>query len=370
MTDTYTNRCNGLEAANLSVSEFLGETHNPKTFLNKNIYRRNGFGKMQGELKIISGTANKSLAEEVAKHLKVKLTPTDTHKFSDGEIYVRILESVRGSDIYVIQPTSPDANLNLMELLITIDALKRSSPERITAVIPYYGYSRQDRKAKAREPISAKLVAKMIEAAGTDRVMTFELHVDQVQGFFDIPSDNLDLRPIFAEYLLNKKFKDAVIVASDVGGAKRARSIAEVIHAPIAIIDKRRDELGMVKAEHVIGDVKGKTTILVDDIIDTAGTITEAAAILKNEGAKETYVLATHPVLSGHAIERLQNSDIKEVIVTNTIELPKEKIINKIKIISIAPLLSETIRRQHEGTSMGAVYDNLYEKIRKKEGIK
>ena len=322
---------------------------------------------MQGELKIISGTANRSLAEEIAKHLKVKLTPADIHKFSDGEIYVRILESVRGSDVYIIQPTSPDVNLNLMELLITIDALKRSSPERITAVIPYYGYSRQDRKAKAREPITAKLVAKMIESSGADRVMTFELHVDQVQGFFDIPSDNLDLRPVFIEYILNKKFEDIVIVASDVGGAKRARAIAEVIHAPIAIIDKRRDDEGIVKAEQVIGDVKGKITILVDDIIDTAGTITEAAAILNKEGAKEVYVLATHPVLSGPAIERLQNSNIKEIIVTNTIELPKEKKISKIKIISIAPLLSETIRRQHEGTSMGAVYDNLYDKLRKRK---
>ncbi|MEK6949746.1 MAG: ribose-phosphate pyrophosphokinase, partial [Nanoarchaeota archaeon] len=308
---------------------------------------------MQGDLKVISGTANMPLAEEIARHLKVKLTPVDIHKFSDGEIYARILESVRGSDVYVVQPTSPDANLNLMELLIIIDALKRSSPQRITAVIPYYGYSRQDRKAKSREPITAKLVAKMIEAAGADRVMTFELHVDQVQGFFDIPSDNLDLRPLYAEWLINKKFKDLVIVASDVGGAKRARSIAEVVHAPIAIIDKRRDEEGIVKAEHVIGEVKNKTAVLVDDIIDTAGTITEAADILKKEGAKEIYVLATHPVLSGPAIERLQSSEIREIIVTNTIELPKEKKIGKIRIISIAPLLAETIKRQHEGTSMG-----------------
>ena len=321
---------------------------------------------MQGDLRIISGTANMPLAEEIARHLKVKLTPIDIRKFSDGEIYARILESVRGSDVYVVQPTSPDANLNLMELLIIIDALKRSSPQRITAVMPYYGYSRQDRKAKAREPITAKLVAKMIEAAGADRVMTFELHVDQVQGFFDIPSDNLDLRPVYAEYIISKKFKDLVIVASDVGGAKRARQIAEVVHAPIAIIDKRRDEEGAVKVEHVIGDVKGKSAVLVDDIIDTAGTITEAAEILKKEGAKEIYVLATHPVLSGPAIERLQSSEIKEIIVTNTIELPKEKKMPKIRIISIAPLLAETIKRQHEGTSMGAVYDKLYEKLRKK----
>jgi len=321
---------------------------------------------MQGELKVISGTANRSLAAEVAKNLKIKLTPVDIHRFNDGEIYVRILESVRGSDIYVIQPTSPDANLNLMELLITIDALKRSSPQRITAVIPYFGYARQDRKAKAREPISAKLVAKMIESAGADRVMTFELHVDQVQGFFDIPSDNLDLRPIYAEHILKKKLKDVVIVAPDVGGAKRARALAEVLHVPIAIIDKRRNEKGNVVMGHVIGDVKNKSTIIVDDILDTAGTITEAATILKKHGAKDIYVQATHPVLSEPAIKRLQKSQIKEILVTNTIEIPKKKRINKIKVISVAPLLSETIKRQHDGTPMGIVYDRLYEKLRKK----
>jgi|TARA_B100001964_G_scaffold218480_1_gene259536 ribose-phosphate pyrophosphokinase len=320
---------------------------------------------MQGELKVISGTANRSLAEEVAKNLKVKLTPVDIHKFTDGEIYVRILESVRGSDIYIIQPTSPDANLNLMELLITVDALKRSSPQRITAVIPYFGYSRQDRKAKPREPISAKLVAKMIESAGVNRVMAFELHVDQLQGFFDIPSDNLDLRPVYAEQILKKKLKDIVIVAPDVGSAKRARTLAEVLHAPIAIIDKRRDEKGIVKVEHVIGDVKNKTSILVDDILDTAGTITEAASILKKHGAKDIYVLATHPILSGPAIKRLQKSQIKEILVTNTIELKKEKKIKKIKVISIAPLLAETIKRQHGGIPMGVVYEELYKKVKK-----
>jgi ribose-phosphate pyrophosphokinase len=321
---------------------------------------------MQGQLKIISGTANKPLAEEVAKHLKVKLTPADIHKFSDGEIYVRILESVRGSDVYVIQPTSSDANLNLMELLITIDALKRSSPQRITAVIPYFGYSRQDRKAKAREPISAKLVAKMIEAAGASRVMTFELHVDQVQGFFDIPSDNLDVRPIYAERILDNKFKDVVIVAPDVGGAKRARSIAEILHVPIAIIDKRRPTHGKVEVEHLIGDVKGKTAILVDDIIDTAGTITQAASKLKKEGASDVLVIASHPVLSGSAIQRLKKSVISKVIVTNTIQLSKEKQIDKIETISVAPILAESIKRQHDGTPMGIVYDKLYQKLKKR----
>ena len=321
---------------------------------------------MQGELKVISGTANQSLAKEVAKHLKVKLTPVEIKRFNDGEIYVRILESVRGSDVYIIQPTSPDANLNLMELLIAVDALKRASPQRITAVIPYFGYCRQDKKIVAREPITVKLVAKMIEAAGVDSVMTFELHVPQLQGFFDIPSDNLDLIPLYAERILSKKIKDIVFVAPDVGGAARARALARVLHAPIAIVDKRRPKPGIAKVEHVIGNVKNKTVVIVDDIIDTAGTITEAASILKKHRAKDIYVLATHPILSGPAVERIKKSPIKEIFVTNTIELPKEKKIKKIKIISIAPLLSETIKRQHEGTPMGIFYNKLYDKIKER----
>jgi ribose-phosphate pyrophosphokinase len=321
---------------------------------------------MQGQLKIISGTANQSLAKEVAKYLKIKLTPAEIKTFSDGEIYVRILESVRGSDVYIIQPTSSDANSNLMELLITVDALKRSSPQRITAVIPYFGYCRQDKKIKAREPISAKLVAKLIEAAGVDRIMTFELHVPQVQGFFDIPSDNLDLIPIYAEHILRKNEKNLVFVAPDVGGAERARSLARVLHAPIAIIDKRRPKPGLAKVEHVVGNVKDKTVVIVDDIIDTAGTITKAASILKKHGANDIYVIATHAVLSGPAITRLKESKIKEILVTNTIELLKEKKIKKLNIISVAPLLAETIKRQHNGTPMGVVYDNLYKKIKKK----
>ncbi|MEK6876289.1 MAG: ribose-phosphate pyrophosphokinase, partial [Nanoarchaeota archaeon] len=290
----------------------------------------------------------------------------DIHTFSDGEIYVRILESVRGSDVYIIQPTSPDANSNLMELLITIDALKRASPQKITAVIPYFGYCRQDKKIAPREPITAKLVAKMIEAAGADRVMTFDFHVPQVQGFFDIPSDNLDLIPIYAENILSKKLKNLVFVAPDVGGAARTRAVARVLHAPIAIVDKRRPRPGVAQVEHVVGDVKGKTIIIVDDIIDTAGTITGATSILKKHGAKDIYVLATHAVLSGPAVKRLKEAPIKEILITDTIELPKEKGIGKIKIISIAPLLAETIKRQHEGTPMGAVYDKLYEKVKKK----
>jgi len=318
------------------------------------------------QLRIISGSANRSLAEEVAKRLNVKLTPTEIKCFADGEIYVRILESVRGADVFVIQPTSPDSNLNLMELLITVDALKRSSPQRITAVIPYYGYCRQDRKNKPREPISAKLVAKLIETAGVNRVITFDLHVSQVQGFFDIHSDNLDLVPLYVEHILSKKLKHIVFVAPDVGGTSRARAVAKIMHAPIAIIDKRRSEdTNKPIIENVIGDVKGKTCIMVDDIIDTAGTITEAVSLLKRKGSKEVYVYATHAVLSGNAIEKLENSEIKEIIFTNTIELPKEKQIKKMKIISIAPFLSESIKRAHEGTSMGVVYESMYKKLDK-----
>ncbi len=321
---------------------------------------------LKEHFKLISGTANKKLADEVAKILKVPLTPVEIKRFHDGEIYCRVLESVRGCDVYVIQPTSPDASLNLMELLILVDALKRSSPAKITAVIPYYGYCRQDKKTKPREPITAKLVANMIETAGVDRVITFDLHVAQVQGFFDIPSDNLEVVPLFADYIANKKLKDIVVVSPDAGGAARARSFGKVLNAPIAIIDKRRPEQNVAEVENVIGDVKGKTAFLVDDIIDTAGSITEAAGILKKYGAKGVHALATHAILSGPAIKRINNSLINEVIVTNTVEIPKEKLISKLKVISIAPLLAETIKRTHEGLPMGMVYEAMYKKLEKK----
>lgn len=317
-------------------------------------------------LKLISGTANRKLADEVSKILKVPLTPVDIRRFSDGEIYCRILESVRGGDVYIIQPTSPDANHNIMELLIMVDALNRSSPEKITAVIPYFGYCRQDKKTKAREPITAKLVANMIEIAGVDRVIMFDLHVAQVQGFFDIPSDNLDLIPEFADYIADKKLKDIVMVSPDAGGAARARSYARVLNTPIAIIDKRRPEANVAEVQNVIGDVKGKTAILIDDLIDTAGSITEAASILIKFGAKEVYALATHGVLSGPAVERIKKSQLKELVITNTIEIPQDKMISKIKIISVGPLLAETIKRTHEGLPMGVVYEEMYKKLQKK----
>lgn len=316
--------------------------------------------------KLISGTSNRKLAEEVAKILKTTLMPVDIKKFSDGEIYCRVLESVRGCDVFIIQPTSADANQNLMELLIMIDALKRSSPDKITAVIPYYGYCRQDKKSKPREPITAKLVANMISVAGVNRVIMFDLHVPQVQGFFDIPSDNLDLIPEFAEYISKKKLKDVVVVSPDAGGAARARTFAKVLQAPIAIIDKRRPEPNVAEVQHVIGNVQGKTAVMVDDIIDTAGSITGAAEILTKFGAKEVYALATHGVLSDPAVERIKKSKLKEVVVTNTIAIPQSRLIGKIKVLSIAPLLAETIKRTHEGLPMGIVYESMYKKLEKK----
>jgi len=321
---------------------------------------------LKEHFKLISGTANRKLADEVAKILKIPLTPVEIKRFHDGEIYCRVLESVRGCDVFIIQPTSPDASLHLMELLILVDALKRSSPDKITAVIPYYGYCRQDKKTKPREPITAKLVANMIETAGVDRVIMFDLHVAQVQGFFDIPSDNLEVVPIFADYIAGKKLRDIIIVSPDAGGAARARYFGKVLDAPIAIVDKRRPQPNVAEVENVIGDVKGKTAILVDDLIDTAGTMTEAAKILMKFGAKYVYAFATHGVLSEPATERIEKSRIKEVVVTNTVEIPKEKMTSKLKVLSIAPLLAETIKRTHEGLPMGVVYEQMYKKLEKK----
>ena len=319
----------------------------------------------QAPLKLISGTANPVLAKEVADYLKMPLTPIEIKKFSDGEIYVRILESVRGSDVYVIQPTNSDVNDNLMELLIISDALKRSSPVSITAIIPYYGYARQDKKTKAREAITAKLVANMLQVAGIDRIIFFELHVPQVQGFFDIPSDNLDLLPLFAQFILEKKEKDFLVVSPDAGGAARARALAQILSVPIAIVDKRRQQHNQAKVENVIGDVRAKVCFLIDDMIDTAGSITEAAKILRKNGAVKVYAMATHGVLSGDAISRIDNSPIEELLISNTIAISPQKRLKKIKVLSIAKILAEDIRRTHEGSSMGTFYDDLYKSLAK-----
>src|SRR3989338_934179 len=318
---------------------------------------------MEDKIKLIAGTANSELAKEISSYLNTALTPITIKKFNDGETYCKIEKSVRGSHVFIIQSTSPPVNENLMELLVIVDAAKRASAKEITTVIPYYGYGRQDRKAEPREPITAKLVANLITKAGVDRVVTFDLHVDQIQGFFDIPVDNLEAIPLMADYILDKKLKDIVVVAPDAGGVKRARSLAKLLNASLAIIDKRRPKHGVAKIMNIIGDITGKTAILIDDIIDTAGTITTAAQLLDQKGAKEVYVCATHPVFSGPAIDRLKDKSIKEVIITNTIHIPSKKRIKKIKIISLAPLLAESIKRIHDGSPMGVIFEGLYSKI-------
>lgn len=321
---------------------------------------------MSRKISLIAGTSNLELAKEIASNLKVPLTPIETKHFNDGEIYVHIEKSVRGSIVFIIQPTSPPVNENLMQLLLIIDACKRASAKEINVITPYYGYSRQDRKALPREPISAKLVANLIEAAGTNRVITFDLHVDQIQGFFNIPTDNLEAVSLIADYILDKKLKDVVVVSPDVGGARRARRLAKILDTNIAIIDKRRPEHGVAEIMNVIGDVKDKNAIITDDIIDTAGTITSAAKALKEKGAKDIYIAATHALFSGAAVERLKDNTIKEVIVTNTINIPKEKRFDKLKIISLAKLLADSITKVYEGTPMGVLFDNLYKKIYEK----
>lgn len=309
------------------------------------------------KLKIFTGNANAALAEEIAEYLGVSIGSSNVIKFSDGEIQVKINESVRGADVFVIQPTCQPSNDNIMELLIIIDALKRASARRITAVVPYYGYARQDRKARARDPITSKLVANLITASGADRVITMDLHAGQIQGFFDIPVDHLPGVPILAEYFSNKSLGEITVVSPDLGGVTRARDFAERIGASIAIIDKRRPEPNVAEIMNIIGSVEGKTVIMIDDIIDTAGTITLGADALLERGAKEIYACCTHPVLSGPAIQRLKDSAIKEVIITNTIPLPQEKQLDKIKVLSVAPLMGEAIIRIHEDLSVSKLFD-------------
>jgi len=308
------------------------------------------------KLKIFSGNANLHLAEEIAEYLGVSVGESKVTRFSDGEIHVEINESVRGADVFVVQPTCASVNENIMELLIVIDALKRASARRITAVIPYYGYARQDRKVRPRAPVTAKLLANLITASGAMRVITMDLHAGQIQGFFDIPVDHLPGVPILAEYFLSKNLDDMIVVSPDVGGVSRSRDLAGRLDTSLAIIDKRRDKPNQAEIMNVIGDVSGKTVIMIDDIIDTAGTITQGADVLMQRGAKEVYACCTHPVLSGPAIERLQKSAIKEVIVTNTIPLPEHKAIDKIHVLSVAPLIGEAIIRIHEDLSVSKLF--------------
>jgi ribose-phosphate pyrophosphokinase len=308
-------------------------------------------------LKIFTLNSNPALAKEIAEIVGVDLGKSSVTRFSDGEIQINIEESIRGCDVYIIQSTSGPVNEHLMELLIMIDALKRASAKTINLVIPYYGYARQDRKARAREPITAKLVANLIETAGSTRVITLDLHAPQIQGFFDIPIDHLMGVPILGEYFLGKKLDDIVIVSPDHGGVTRARKLADKLKAPIAIIDKRRPRPNVVEVMNIVGNIEGKTAILIDDIIDTAGTITLAANALVENGAKEVYACCTHPVLSGPAIERIQNSKIKELVVTNSIALPEEKRIDKLVELSVGPLMGEAIIRVHEKQSVSLLFD-------------
>lgn len=312
---------------------------------------------LNSNLKLFSLNSNPILAQEIAKVIGVELGKCSVSRFSDGEIQINIEESIRGCNVYVIQSTSAPVNEHLMELLIMIDALKRASAKTINIVMPYYGYARQDRKARSREPITAKLVANLLETAGATRVITLDLHAPQIQGFFDIPIDHLMGVPILADYFKEKQLDDIVIVSPDHGGVTRARKMADRLKAPIAIIDKRRPKPNVAEVMNIIGNVQGKTTILVDDIIDTAGTITLAANALAEHGAKEVYACCTHPVLSGPAIERIQNSKIKELVVTNTIAIPEEKKTSKIVELSVAPLIGEAIIRVHEEQSISALFD-------------
>lgn len=311
------------------------------------------------KLKIFSLNSNESLAKEVAEAIGRPIGQCSVKRFSDGEVQINIEESIRGCDVFVIQSTSNPVNENLMELLIMIDALKRASARTVNVVMPYYGYARQDRKARSREPITAKLVANLLETAGANRVIAIDLHAPQIQGFFDVPIDHLVAEPILTEYFKGKGFnrEELVIVSPDHGGVTRARKMADRMKAPIAIIDKRRPRPNVAEVMNIVGNVEGKTAILIDDIIDTAGTITIAANALIESGAKEVYACCTHPVLSGPAIERIDNSKIKELVVTNSIELPETKMSPKIQQLSIAQLLGDAIVRVFEEKSVSTLFD-------------
>lgn len=310
-------------------------------------------------IKIFAGNANVELAKGIARYLGVPMGNSLVTTFSDGEISVNIYETVRGADVFVIQSVCHPVNDNLMELLIMIDAFKRASAARITAVIPYYGYARQDRKPKARAPITAKLVADLITSAGADRVLTMDLHAPQIQGFFNIPLDHLLGVPILSQHFLERGFEgsDVVVASPDLGSVPRARNFAYRLNAPLAIVDKRRPKANVAEVMNIIGDVRGKRVIFIDDLIDTAGTLTQGAAALLDSGAKEIYACCTHGVLSGPAIERIKNSPIRELIITNTIPLPKEKSIDKIRILSVAPLFAEAIDRIYEDIAVSPLFE-------------
>lgn len=309
-------------------------------------------------LRIFTGNANPALAEEIAAYLGLTVGDAFVGRFNNGETQVMIEESVRGADVFIVQPTCEPVNDTLMELLIMVDAVKRASAANITAVIPYYGYARQDRKTRGREPISAKLVANLLAVAGVTRVVTMDLHAGQIQGFFDIPVDHLLAVPILADYIAAKKLEDLIVVSPDLGGVSRARQFADRLHAPIAIIEKRRPMPGVAEVMNLIGSVEGKTAVIVDDIVDTAGSLTEGAKALARFGAKEVYACCTHPVLSHPAMERVEASNIKELIVANSIPVAAEKRTPKIKVLSVASLFGEAIIRIFGDLSVSKLFDD------------
>ncbi|MCL6454550.1 MAG: ribose-phosphate diphosphokinase [Alicyclobacillus sp.] len=312
---------------------------------------------IDGELKIFTGNANPELAHEIADHIGVAVGDCTVRRFKDGEVRINLGESVRGCNVFVVQSTSAPVNEHLMELLIMIDALKRASARTINVLIPYYGYARQDRKARARDPITAKLVANLLETAGANRVICMDLHAGQIQGFFDIPLDHLVGMPILANYFLEKAIENPVVVSPDMGGVTRARALAERLGAPLAIIDKRRPDANVAEVMNIIGDIAGKTAILIDDMIDTAGTITLGAQALIERGAREVYACCIHPVLSADGVDKLARSPIREVVVTNTIALPPEKRIDKIRVLSVAELMAEAVMRVHTHRSVSQLFD-------------
>ncbi|MCD6473114.1 ribose-phosphate pyrophosphokinase [Candidatus Aerophobetes bacterium] len=314
---------------------------------------------LNDELGFFAGRANPELAKKIADYMGISLGKINIKSFSDKEIHVKIEENIRAKDVFLLQPTCPPANENIMELLIMIDAFRRASAERITAVIPYYGYARQDRKDEPRVPITAKLVANLITTAGADRVLTMDLHASQIQGFFDIKVDHLFASPIIINYLKKKKLKDLVVLSPDMGGVRRARAYARILNSSLAIIDKRRPTTNKVEVLNIVGEIEGKNVFIIDDMVDTGGTLIVAIETLKKKGAKDIYAGCTHPVLSADAYEKIENSPLKELIVTDTIPLKNEKKKkNKIKIISVASLLGEAIKRIHEHRSVSSLFLN------------
>jgi len=319
------------------------------------------------ELRILSGNANKPLSQAIADRVGVPLSDMEVGRFADGEIRVRIEESVRGADVFVVQPTCPPTSENIMELLVILDALKRASARRTTAVIPYYAYARQEKKTKPREPISAKLIADLISVAGADRILTVDLHVQSIQGFFDIPVDHIPAGPLLADDLVARGFTgpDTVVVSPDVGGVGTAKALADRLSASLAIIAKRRPEPNLVEVIQVIGELAGKRAILIDDMIDTAGSVVSAARMVTDRGASEVYAYATHAVLSGDAVAGLEAAPIKEVVLTDTIPIPPEKQSSKVRILSVAPIAAEAITRVHADSSISTIFDRYWEDDKK-----